>query len=343
MSRPLNLKDLCAIYDLQTQGLDLDLERARLWPHSALTAALTLRLPFSEIGASTIVLYRNGDRSEALGLIQTRVRHNRLEADVTFIAPDIETDHDAVTIWYRLLAEAANRLGEEGVQRLFAQLVEGNGKEEVFRQAGFTLYAHEDIYLLPATELGARPEAGAPRRLRRQRKRDAWYLLRLYADTTPRHVQQAEGMITSEGHVGKLGDWWDQSLGTGYVLEEAGELCGATRIIRGRAANWLRLYVHPQARSCADDVLADALGLLRTARPRPVYSSVRDYEGGVRGALEAAGFEHQARRCLMVKHMTVRVKEAVPWLAPAREPAGPVVRVSTHSFEGELEPEPQSA
>ena len=129
--------------------------------------------------------------STRLGVVQARPRKNRPEADITFIAPSLEHDPDAVTTWYRLLSEATNSLGELGVQRLYAQLPGGNGAEEVFRQAGFSVFTHEDVYLLTpeaasarATVEGVKPQIT----LRRMRKRDAWNVLRFVRrGNSPRH------------------------------------------------------------------------------------------------------------------------------------------------------------
>lgn len=336
MAGPFNLNDLRAVRDLAPQGVEFDFERAHLWPHTAFTAALYAGLPFSEIGASTFVLYHSHDRRKPLGLIQSRSRRSRPEADISFMAPALDADSGAVTIWYRLLAEASNDLCERGIQRIYVQVAGENGTEEVFRQAGFSVYAHEDIYLLAAERISSFPPMQGARSLRRQRKRDAWDMLRLYTTVTPRPVQIAEGMISSEGSVGKLGDWWEQASGIGYVLEgfEDG-LIGAVRVTRGRAANWLRIYLHPKAQSHGGELVCGALGLAHTPHPRPAYCAVRDYEGGIRGSLEAGGFKLVARRSLMVKHTTVRVKEPVLWAVPALEKPAPLVHTQIHVREQE--------
>ncbi len=334
MARPLGLNDLRAIGELQPVGIEMDFERARLWPHSALSAALAERLPFNEIGASTIILYSTQGRRHPIGLVQTRMRHGRPEADISFISPALDARQDAVTVWYRLLAEATNQLCEQGCQRIYAQVKSDNGAEEVFRQSGFSTFTREDIYLLRPERIMEFANQPSTRMLRRQRKRDAWSLLRLYNAATPRPVQQAEGMVSSEGQLGKLGDWWEQALGTGYVLEAPGDsIAGAARITRGRAASWLRIYLHPEAQGAAGEMVCGALGLVRSRHPRPVYCPVRDYEGGVRGYLELAGFDLVYKRSLLVKHTTVRVKEPAPWAVPVLEKPAPMVHTRTHARE----------
>ncbi len=315
MSRWLSFNDAIAIQQLQPRGVQLDLEGAALWPHSPLRAALASHWPWSPIGAETTILYPPARRGRALGFIQARQRRRRSEADIVFIAPALDTREDAVSIWYRLLAECAGTFGDRGVQRLFAQMVVGDGTEDVFRQAGFAVYAHEDIYCLDQ-----RPgDAEKSRRLRHQRTRDAWNLMRLYSEVTPRPVQIAEGMAPIEGQASKLHNWWDQARGSGYVLPAGSEVAGAVRILRGSAAYWLRFWLHPQAYPEAPALLMGALSILWAAPQRPIYCSVRDYESGMRAPLQDVGFRYVETRSLLVKHTTVRIKEPLLNLMPALE------------------------
>ncbi len=336
MARTLNLQDLRSVRDLQPQGVELDYERAKLWPHSALSAALAEKLPFNEIGAATIVLYPNHSKHHPLGFIQARMRRRRPEADISYIAPSLDAHPDSVTIWYRLLAEITNALCEKGCQRIYVQMPSDLDAEQVFRQAGFVAYAHEDVYLLSPQQLQAFSRPTGPRMLRRQRSRDSWNLLRLYNAATPRPVQQAEGMLSTEGKLGKLGDWWEQASGTGYVLDSHadGGLVGAVRITRGSAASWMRLYLHPEAQSSqAGELVCGALSLVNTGHARPIYCSVRDYEGGIRAWLEGAKFQYQFNRTLLVKHATVRVKEPALWAVPVLEKPAPMIHTRTHARE----------
>jgi hypothetical protein len=329
---PPVIHDLRAIYELASHGMELDFERERLSAQSPLTDMLAARVSFGNLGAETFVLYSNGRRHRPLGVVQVRLRKNRPEAEIVFISPSLDRDQDAVTTWYRLLAEATNGAGELGCQRIYAQLPvhkdghRHSGAEEVFRQAGFSVYAREEIYYLSAGGASALRARVNQATLRRQRKRDAWNILRLYSAITPRPVQLAEGMLNTEGVLAHIEEWWDQARGTGYVFERDNVVQGVVRITRGRLASWLRLHLHPQAAGLADEMLAEAVWTATRARNRPIYAAVRDYESGVRGALEAAGFEWVSERSLMVKHTTARVKEAVPWLAPVRETPLPLIQ-----------------
>ena len=329
MTRWLGWDDLTAIQRLQAYGIQLDLERAVLWPHSPLQAALTGHLPMSAIGAETIVLYASPTyHSRAIGFLQARGRLGRPEADIVYLAPSLDQDSDAVSIWYRLLAECAHVIGSRGGQRLFAQVPSGNGIEEIFRQAGFASYAREDIYYLKAWP----PDLSKSNLLRHQRARDGWNLLRLYTELTPRPVQIAEGMLSPEGQGGKMGDWWDQSRSAGFILEIDGELAGAVRVRRGRAGYWLRFGLHPQAQEHSDTLLHGALSLLWAAQHHPIYCSVRDYESGMSLALEQAGFLRLQTRTLLVKHTTAHAKEPFLKFVPALEKRPePATSISQHT------------
>ena len=328
MAHWLNLTDLISIEQLQPRGIQLDIERAALWPHSPLQAALGAYWPLSRIGADTIILYPPARRGRALGFVQIRSRARRPEADITFICPGLDFHEDAVSIWYRLLAECTQHVGNQGGLRLFCQVTGGDGAEEVFRQAGFSAYAHEDIYRLAERP----PELVKSPLLRRQRSRDDWNVLRLYTQTTPRPVQIAEGMSSPEGHTSKMRDWWDQAHGSGYVLPLGNDIAGAVRIQRGKSAYWLRMWLNPQTHEYGPMLVNGALSLLWAAPRRPMYTSVREYQSGLRAPLEDMGFRFWRTTSLLVKHTTARVKEPLMKLVPALEKrAEPAASVAHHS------------
>ncbi len=307
-----------------------------------MTDALAARVSFGNMGAETFVVHANGRKQHAAGVVQARHRKNRPEAEITFIAPALDFDHDAVTTWYRLLSEAVNGLGAMGCQRIYATVPAGNGAEEVFRQAGFSLFTRDRIYVLTGDMVRTAKSQTAPETektnvsgLRRLRKRDGWNVLRLYSTLTPRNVQHAEAMLPTEGASGKLDDWWEHLNGTSYVADgTGGALNGLVRITRGRLATWVRFHLSPDAD--ADAIVAQTIALVSRTRIRPIYAAVRDYESGIAPALEAAGFVTQLERSHMVKHTTVRVRETVPWLSPVLETNKiPAVRTSQHAREME--------
>lgn len=339
---PPVLLDLRALAELASHGMELDFERLRLSGVSPMTDALAARVSFGNMGAETFVVHGDERKQHALGVVQARPRKNRPEADITFIAPALAHDSDAVTTWYRLLAEAARGLGELGCQRIYATVPSGNGAEEVFRQAGFAIFTREQVFYLDTSAVRALRDGQAPHEnlpkidltVRRMRKRDAWNVLRLYSAVTPRHVQNAEAMLTMEGVSGNLDDWWEHMNGTSYLLERGGVLAGLVRITRGRLATWVRFHLAPETNSTAGDAVRQMMALIGKTRIRPIYVAVRDYEGGVRAALDDIGFEPHLERSHMVKYTTVRVRETVPWLKPVLETSKiPAVRTTQQARE----------
>ena len=336
---PPVLLDLRALAELASHGVELDFERLHLNGVSPMTDALAARVSFGSMGAETFVVYANGRKPHALGVVQARLRKNRPEADITFIAPALDYDADAVTTWYRLLSEAVNGLGAMGCQRIYATVPSGNGAEEVFHQAGFSFFTREQVYRLDNAGARAAEQAqDAGMQLRRMRKRDAWNALRLYTAVTPRNVQHAEAMLTTEDTPGKLDDWWEHQNGTSYVLENAdgasNPLKGIVRITRGRLATWVRFHLASANRDETDAAIAQTIALVTKTRRRPIYVAVRDYEGGVAAGLGAAGFVLALERSHMVKHTTVRVRETVPWLKPVLETTKlPAIQTTPHARE----------
>ncbi len=337
---PPVLLDLRALAELASHGIELDFERLYLSGVSPMTDALAARVSFGNIGAETFVVHGDERKQRALGVVQARPRKNRPEADITFIAPALTYDADAVTTWYRLLAEATRGLGALGCQRLYATVPVENGAEEVFRQAGFTSFTREQIFFLDAP--GVRAARAAPQTnaaatdllMRRMRKRDAWNVLRLYSAITPRPVQSAEAMLTPDGASAKLEDWWENLNGTNYLLERGETLLGLVRITRGRLATWVRFHLTPQPAELLDHAVQQTLALIGKTRTRPVYVAVRDYEGGIRAALTAAGFAPRLERSHMVKHTTVRVRESAIWLKPVLETSKiPAIHTTQHARE----------
>jgi len=203
----------------------------------------------------------------------------------------------------------------------------GMGQSRSFSKRVSPFLRAEDIFLLSAAKAAEFAKArqavsnGAnpPLTLRRMRKRDGWTVLRLYSAVTPRNVQHSEAMRTTEGALGKLDDWWENSNGTSYLFERpdggANSLTGIVRVTRGRLGSWVRLHLQPDALQFADEMVAEMIALVSKTRARPIYVGVRDYEGGIRAALESAGLEWQMERIHMVKHTTVRARVPVPWLA----------------------------
>ncbi len=312
--------DSLRVYRLQRKGISLDLQRSLTQPCKPLLEAWLAFLTQQEMGRPTYVLT---DLYDGDGFVQVRFRPHQAAADVSFLAPVLEEGRVASNVWFRLLDGASVEVAGRGIERLFANLPESGVEADLFYQSGFTLYAGEEIFhLVRPPDSGRQEEVPG---LRPQRPEDWPSIQRLCVAITPQRVRQAEGGISIAAGLGRSCQR--------YVLPgKTGEdLAAVLSISTGGQARWLRLLVHPEAGDVADGLIRRALDLLDRQSTQPVFCNVRQYEGGVRTALLASGFEHYASRALMVKQTLAWSKTAALEFAPALKGSAEIVPPAYHT------------
>jgi hypothetical protein len=311
--------DSLRVYRLQRKGFSLDLQRSLTQPSKPLLEAWLAFLTQHEMGRPTYVL---SDLHDGEGFVQVRFRRHQAAVDVSFLAPALEEGRGATNVWSRLLDGACVEVAGRGIQRVFASLPESGAEADLFYQSGFTLYAGEDVYRLARSpELGHEEEIPG---LRAQRPEDWPSIQKLCVAITPQRVRQAEGGIAIAAGMERHCQH--------YVLpgEDDDDLVAVLSICIGGQARWLRLLVHPDARDVTDALVRRALAIMVSHPAHPVFCNVRQYEGGVRVALEAAGFEPYAARALMVKHTLAWSKTAAPELAAALKGSAEIAPPAYH-------------
>lgn len=319
MFGPFSAGDSLRVYRLQRRGTSLDLQRQLTQPSKPLWEAWLAFVTQQAMGQPTYVLY---DMHRGEGFIQMRYRPHQAAADVTYLAPALDEGGKAAELWAHLLDCTGIEAAGRGIQRVFANLPESGGEMELFHQSGFLFYAREEVYRLaprPAVEVESMPE------LRAQRAEDWPAVQKLCVAITPQRVRQAEGGIVVAAGA--------ESSCRRYVLPGAknDEAAAALSLFDGSRGSWLRLLIHPDSREEADRLIAWGLGHLEGAEYHPVYCNVRQYESGVRAALEAAGFQPFVTRALMVKHTVAWTKSPAQELAVALksvEPVPPAYRIN---------------
>jgi hypothetical protein len=318
---PFSPGESLTVYRLQGQGLSLDLQRSLVQPCAPLREAWLSFLTQQAMGQVTYVLY---DPRDGEGFIQVQYRPHQAAADVAYLAPSLAVRPSAANAWARLLDGASIEVAARGVQRLFASLPEVGPEMEVFAQAGFAIYACDEIFRLPQVAGWA---LSGPPGLRPQRTEDWPALQKLCLAITPQRVRQIEGGVAAAPAWGKRQ--------VGYVLPgeaNGDDLAAAVYIYTGGQAHRLRLLLRPDAAGVAGALIDWALSQLAGQPPRPVYCSVRQYESGIREPLLAAGFDLDHSRALVVKQTTALVKAAVQELVPAlKGSAEPVYHSSQQS------------
>jgi hypothetical protein len=310
------------VYRLQRRGTSLDLQRNLMHPTQPLAEAWLAFLTNQAMGQPTYVLH---DPHDGEAFVQVRFRPHQAAADVTCLAPSLETKPSAASAWAHLLDGAGIEAAGQGIQRVFASLPASGPEVDVFQQSGFTLYAEEDVYRRDPEPPPAATLTNPPG-LRPQRVEDLPALQKLCVAITPQRVRQTEGGIglttASERHCHR------------HVLgaPEGDELQAALSICTGGKVHWMRILVHPAARPMANDLVEWGLGTLSDEPAKSVYCNVRQYENGTREALEAAGFQLEGTRALMVRHTVAWVKtpapDAVPALANRAEVVPPAYRIN---------------
>lgn len=321
MFGPFSAGDSLRVYRLQRKGISLDLQRGLTQPTNPLREAWWAFLTQQAMGQPTYVF---SDLRDGEGFIQVRYRPHQAAADVAFLAPALEERRQAATAWAHLLDGACVEAAGRGIQRIFANLPDSGAEVDVFHQSGFTLYAGEDIYRLG--EPRGISQSGESVALRAQLPEDWPAFQKLCVAITPQRVRQAEGGIALAAG--------NERNCQRFVFpgQNGDDLMGVLNICSGGHAYWMRLLVHPDAGDVADGLIHWALGAMTNQPPHPVYCNVRQYEGGVRAALEAAGFEPFATRALVVKHTVAWSKVSVPELAPvlksSAEAAPPAYRIN---------------
>jgi hypothetical protein len=317
---PFRAGDSLRVYRLQRKGISLDLQRSLTQPSTPLLEAWLAFLTQQEMGRPTYVLT---DIHDGEGFVQVRFRPHQAAVDVSFLAPALEEGRDATNVWSRLLDGACVEVARRGIQRVFANLPESGVEADLFYQSGFTLYAGEDIFRLARPpELGHEEEIPG---FRAQRPEDWPSIQKLCVTITPQRVRQAEGGIAIAAGMERHCEH--------YVLpgeDDDDDLVAVLSICIGGQAHWLRVLVHPHGRDVTDALVRRALTIIESQPAHPVFCNVRQYEGGVRAALEAAGFEKHAARALMVKHTLAWSKTAAPELAAALKGSAEIVPPAYH-------------
>ncbi|MCD6289822.1 MAG: hypothetical protein J7M34_04905 [Anaerolineae bacterium] len=318
MVRPFGLRDAFFVHRLQKRGIWLAVDQVLVHAHSPLWIALTAPIPWHVNGMATYVMRTRRQGRRLDGFIQVRRRWDRAEADLVFISPDLGAER-APEIWHRLLQYCCRKAGDNGVQRVYASLPDDREELGVFREAGFSLYARENIFRLKLPTMSGFLTGDG---IRAAYEVSDWQLRRLYMQHTPRLVQLAEGASGGDTLPPFLSDV-DWAVVQNYVLVEDQEAYGFIQVLSGRDGHLLRLWGDTMDSERMSRLLGWGIAAAREQSMRPVYCAVRDYQGGLRALLEESGFEYVGQRARLVKHVVrpeqVPVGNAVPALEPRTE------------------------
>ncbi len=222
----------------------------------------------------------------------------------------------------RLLGELCDAAVLLGAERIMALISEEGGHYELFKQIGFSPVVREFSYFRQGGTDADRPrdngQASEPVQptaiagLRRQRRADAFGLLQLYQECTPKIVQMAEGKrsrswdLPVEGFTRRLVRRREDDR---WVVERDARKVAWLHLSRaGRGPHTAQLMVAPGAGDLIDPLLQLALAGA-SGQPAPgMLVRAREHQPELMTALEGQGFQPVESRLLMVKLLAAPVR-----------------------------------
>lgn len=306
MIRPFDLRDVALVHRLSEQGVSLHTESALTDNFHPLKSAL-----FSMVGGDFPTFVWKGEQGDATGFIQVHLEGESQHAHIYYLGLTAERPSSAEnhrqteeTGWLSLLDQAVVEVGRRGIHSLVAEVSETGTELPALRRAGFVVYTRQDIWVIQDVENKPHTKNLQPRQ-----SSDDWDLQLLYDNTVPRLVQLVESLPPLNN-------------GEGWVLHEEDDLTAFVHSRMGSAATWLRLFIHPNAETSADEIIATALQMTPKKAGQPIYCCVRRYQSWLQSHLERAGFEWWGSQAVMVKHTVQLPKKPITEFSAVLEAQG---------------------
>lgn len=330
MIRPFHLRDLTLVHRLSEHGVSLHTESALTRNLQPVRGAL-----FSLVGGDFPTYVWKASQDDGAGFIQLLLEEDAQHAHILYVStglsplddvgPEEETPRDGrhhngqektslnETAWLSLLDQAVAEVGQHGIHSLVAEVNEVGPELPILRRAGFVVYTRQDIWVLDSAA-----EPGRPNLLKTRQPADDWEIQLLYANTVPRLVQLVEPAP-------RIND------GKSWVLRENDEMAAFVHVHDGPAATWMRLFVHPNAESRAEEIVTDILQKHKPSPDHPVYCCVRRYQSWIQNPLARVGFQLWGSQAVMVKHTVYHSQEPKRELSAALEaqgitPSAPIIQ-----------------
>ncbi len=326
MIRPFDWRDLALLHRLRSRGLCLEAERNYTHgPHALQHAVLGSFAPGT---TTTTLVARPAEVDLEPAVAQLLQRNDDTVARLTYFTPDEALLQRTGLSLLEALCQAA---GGRGARNLIAEVDEDSLAFEGLRQAGFAVYARQQVWRLDPQALARlaevsppveRPQGSRPRLSSRHRPRahssstswraeassDAPAIHLLYLNLVPALVQQIEPPPSRSGR--------------GLVHWRDGELLGYIEIASGPRGVWIQPFFHPAAER-SQDLITAFLPLLEDGRRRPVYACIRSYQGWMNHHLERLGFGLCEGQAVMVKRLAAPARRAALVPLPALDGTQP--------------------
>lgn len=259
-----------------------------------------------------------------VGLAQMRPRREPGQWDVVYFAVEAQKPADrtngAAPVHTvpdrraaRLLGELCDACVAMGAERLFARIADDSGRQALFKQLGFSTVVREFDYFLPLD--AQRPIEAVDAKyipgLRPQRKADAFGLLQLYQESTPKVVQVGEGKRSPSWELPESGLGTRLTRQSGvqrWVVErETRKVAWLQISLHRRSAHALRLMVDEREPQLPEQLLDFALAAISGQSGSGVVVRVREHQERLQRVLEERGFKVTGSDLLMVKLLAAPV------------------------------------
>ena len=295
-TRPFSIRDIGTLNRYRKHGLFLDSIPSLTWGHT-LVPARAICSPLSAAAGIFTSIYRSEDDDSQPLIGQVVHTAGTPYAHFTFLAPDTAIDSPDLR---PLLEDLTKHVGSRGAQSVIAEVDESTTIFEALRKAGFSIYARQSIWRFPRIE--AR-ENDSPT-WRRITDQDEFASRTLYNELVPALVQQVEPAPRHRQR--------------GQVNFQNDNLRGYASVATGPSGIWTQPFIHPET-DRTDIHLGDLLRTLGPREARPVYVSVRSYQGWLEQVLADLGGEEGPRQAVMVKRTAQPQKAAESYKLPAVE------------------------
>jgi hypothetical protein len=224
---------------------------------------------------------------------QFRMRAHDHLAQLVLLAP-LEAEAGDST-WLGLLDAVAYEAGRRGAHMLTAEVDELSPLFPLMRQAGFAVYARQEIWRWS----GALP-GGAARaplgELAEETDEDTLDIQLLYSSIVPRLVQPI-AVPSRES--------------SGLVYRKDGRVQAYIALSSGRSGTYLMPFIHPEVLgSEAAAVLLAVIAHVAKTETLPVYVCVRRYQDWLGDSLRELGFETLTQQAVLVRHIAAGVRTA---------------------------------
>lgn len=329
MIRTFQVSDIFLAQRILRQSVRLNPAQSLLNPRPPIWRALLPTTPLDDAKLYTYILDQRENSIARAGLLQAQKRPGRPEADITLLAPRLDAKYGHPAIWQKLLSHFSQEAITATISRVYVTAPDEPTLVRTLESVGFRVYARQTIWRLAST-LETHPHLYPVRSMRLQTPGDEWGLMRLYAQSTPRPVQLAEGAHSEHPVKPPILDLRMAGVNRSYVRVERDKVVGCVQIGSGPLGGWIKLWVDTRqpASERILELVSQGVAVLREQQYNlPIYIGVDDYQGGVASVLVDSGFapftdmvkamrptvQHVRQRA----HIRVPVLEAFPTVASA--------------------------